>query len=669
MTIQLRNDHVTVCLDETTGYWESLSFGDESESVVQPGPMFDLVFERRPMHWMRKPAVKSYDVAADGRMVRFVIERQGLRVTHTVTLAADAPRLDQAVEIECLGGTGQILTEIYYTVPGFLVGEAADCLLQAPAQKILPDTPYAKIAAQPLDGRQWEPLVPFQGWLEPAPDQASGLVAVENRQRGRVASAWLYSEKATTFPCIDGTGERVTLEFRHQLASWLKPGTVVKADGLSVLLTEGTLSEHLAQFRQAAYEGKLATAPVPDWFREARLLQIAPYPITEWTERLGEVAEMGFNLLYLCPVQDGVWYQIYDHFKIGQHVGTKEELKAFVDKAHALGMKVIFDFIPQGISAGSPLLEEFRKWFVLDAHKRPFGSHGWGNRPGAPLDDTISMDWGNPDYRRWAVDWALWYVDEFGIDGFRCDAMHWKEPNLDPDNPRPAYETVFGGIRMMEMLHEELKAKNPDAVLISEVWGPIFQRCTDASYENGWMLHKWNEAWLRGEPLIRARQFVQFLEMSELARPGGYLRTTFNANHDMKKNASLAHGNPVANALSFMHAFCDAIPFVMWGELPDREAFYASVLQARAGLSGMKGRYDSTACDADDLFVSLWDGESGRAVAVANISNAPLSTQVRLPAVAETMTPVLETEGVGCEVDGTTLSVSLPTGGYALLRY
>ncbi len=567
---QVENGVLWARFDGRSGVWLGLGYVGSEESVIRAGePPFELIVDGEPFFGARRRVAERRSYSWDRGAV-LIFERDGLQITHTIEVDPVRPALRQQVSVRCLEGRDpRLLTHVVYRLPGLAPGDPADCLYQAPGQIVPVDTPYGDVVARCAREGCLE--------LQPSPCHTSGVVAIENARLRRVASAWLISDEAVAFPRVVGDCERLTVEHRHHIAAWLRPGTEVVSRGHGVLLTKGSLEKHLAGFRDVAYELYAAGGPrlasatdVPAWFRDARVFQIAPYPLSDWTPRLSEIREMGFNVVYLCPVQstpDVGWYDILDHFTISSRVGTEEELKRFVTDAHALGLRVILDYLPQGVSVESPFVDAHPEWLVRDALGRTAGSHGWGPRAGAPVRpkaaETLSLDWGDPGYRRFAVDWALWYVRGFDIDGFRCDAMHWKEPNLSPDNPRPAWATIYGGIRILEELRPELRALKPDAALLSEVWGPIFQPVTDGSYENGWILQALNASWLGpdGAPRMTARQYQRYLEVTCAARPEGYLRASFTANHDMQPLGRAARDHPLGAAVSFVHAFSGRHPF------------------------------------------------------------------------------------------------------------
>ena len=674
--MEIRNTYVVAEFDDETGAWASLHLASEDgESVVRRSSApFDLIIDGQRFFGRARREVRQVERTHDERGARFIFEREGLRVSHEAELAEDAPCLRQRVRIDVLAGSLRKLTEVHYCVPGLAIGSPADCMVQAPGQVIPPDSAYPRLARMPLDLSVSQPSPGYpQGWLEPAPDHTSGLVAVESPVERRVVSAWQYSEVATTFPTIDGDGEYIHVAHRHQLAAWLRPGDSLTSSEHGMLLTTGTFEEHLATFRRCAYGTRLASSgDTPEWLADAILLQIDPRPVSAWLERLPEIARLGFNLIYLMPVwsNQGNYYALTDHYAIDPRVGTETELREFVTAAHAHGLRVIFDFLPQGIGVLSPFIQEHPDWLVRDEIGRPFASHGWGPRLGAPaIEGTYSLDWGNLEYRKYAVDWAVWNVRTFGIDGFRTDALHWKEPGFSLDNPRPAWETMFGGVRLAEELRLALKRAKPDAILLSELWGPIFRRSHDATYENGWLLRYLNSGWLRGEPKLSGAQWARHLADAGDARPEGASRAFFSANHDSDRIARLARDSPLGDALSFTHAFSAGFPFLWYRELAEREEFFRTLLRQRKQLQGYTCSHRIAKPDSPALFTAYWtkDGKSA-VLAVSNLSRDHVTSTVRLPAAPDDPTCIFDSGSVEIAPTVGGLNIDIPAEGYALIR-
>lgn len=684
MALTIQNSILEASFSEKTGYWLSLKLkgSDKSWICTEKAPFEVMVEERAFLNEYGFDREVTYlEPTLAGRGVIFVFEKEGIRVVHRIEIDETLPQLSQQVEIEVLAGGDRMLTGVHYYAPEVLLGKVEECVVHLPGQRHSPNTTYSSLLEHKRDVSLGEPL-PWiiEGWLECSPDQTAGLVVIENQKENQSFSCWHYSESATAFPTLDSEAGKLSIGNQHYLNAWLRPGVAVTSDKNAILLTETCLEETLSVFRQACYGTHLVSvSDTPEWFKNARLLQINPYPLRDWAVRLEDIQAMGFDLLYLMPLTGEIEagcthtgaYVIGEHYKISSGVGTAEEVKAFVAEAHKLGIRVIIDFIPQGINddENDTFKKEHPDWLVRDSLGRPFGSHGWGPRPGAPTNGhTYSMDWGNPEYRQFCVDWAMWYMREFDIDGFRCDAIHWKEPNFVPEHPHPAWWTTFGGVRLGEELRVAVKAYKPDAILLNETWGTIFQRSMDASYENGWLLSMLNDGWLKGSTFMTGKEWAQHLSLTDQARPEGFIRANLTSNHDLAKEIPELRTKPAANTVSFVHAFTKGIPFVTWSELPEREDFFKSLMQQRKKLEGYSGHYGAVTIEDDACYAALWTkvGEPS-ILAVANLSAKAVQSQFHFSAADQRKVVLLSRGEIQTDWIEEGLSVSFEAYGFALI--
>lgn len=144
------------------------------------------------------------------------------------------------------------------------------------------------------------------------------------------------------------------------------------------------------------------------------------------TKRLAELAELGFTVIEVMPVADfpgqrGWGYDGVLLFAPDAAYGTPDELKAFVDAAHALGLVVLLDVVynhfgPEGnyLHAGSPA-------FFNPAHQTPWGA-------AINYDGELART-----VRDFFVHNALYWVEEFRFDGLRMDAVHAIRDDSDTD--------------------------------------------------------------------------------------------------------------------------------------------------------------------------------------------------------------------------------------------
>ncbi len=135
------------------------------------------------------------------------------------------------------------------------------------------------------------------------------------------------------------------------------------------------------------------------------------------TRRLPELADLGVTAVELMPVAafPGGRNWGYDGaalFAPSENYGHPDDLRALVDRAHALGLAVILDVVYNHLGPDGAYLAAFMTTFFSDRHDSP-----WGR--GINLDGP-----GSQDVRRLICDNALQWLIEYHFDGLRLDATH-----------------------------------------------------------------------------------------------------------------------------------------------------------------------------------------------------------------------------------------------------
>jgi len=162
------------------------------------------------------------------------------------------------------------------------------------------------------------------------------------------------------------------------------------------------------------------------------------------TRGLDRIQAAGANVIWLMPIYPigvlnakgpiGSPYAVRDYNAINPAFGTTADLRALVHAAHARGLKVILDWVPDHTSWDNVWITEHPEYYV----------HGDDGKPVVPRDlrghptdwtDVAQLDYRNPGLRA-AMIAALrrWLVD-FDLDGYRMDVAHfipldfWREAN------------------------------------------------------------------------------------------------------------------------------------------------------------------------------------------------------------------------------------------------
>ncbi len=131
-------------------------------------------------------------------------------------------------------------------------------------------------------------------------------------------------------------------------------------------------------------------------------------------------ADMGFTHIECLPVSeypfDGSWgYQPVGLYAPTIRHGTPSEFRAFVDAAHRKGLGVILDWVPGHFPADSHGLARF-DGTALYEHEDP--------REGFHQDwNTLIYNYGRAEVKNYLVSNALYWLEEYHIDGLRVDAV------------------------------------------------------------------------------------------------------------------------------------------------------------------------------------------------------------------------------------------------------
>lgn len=138
------------------------------------------------------------------------------------------------------------------------------------------------------------------------------------------------------------------------------------------------------------------------------------------TAQLPRIADMGTDILWVMPVCEpgelnafGSPYCIRDFKKVNPRYGTLDDLKTLVADAHSRGMRVILDWVANHTSWDNPWVKAHPDWYVHGADGAIISPSGW--------TDVAQLDFSNPEVCAAMTDAMKYWVEEAGIDGYRCD--------------------------------------------------------------------------------------------------------------------------------------------------------------------------------------------------------------------------------------------------------
>jgi alpha-glucosidase len=347
------------------------------------------------------------------------------------------------------------------------------------------------------------------------------------------------------------------------------------------------------------------------WWRDAVIYQIYPRSWSDSngdglgdlpgiTARLPHLAELGVDAVWISPFytspQNDAGYDVADYRDIDPRFGSLADADALLSRAHELGLRVLFDLVPNHSSSEHP-------WFVealasppgSDARARyvfrdGLGENGelppnnWESNFGGPAWTRVTeadgtpgqwylhlfdvtqpdFDWTNPEVGDEMESVIRFWLDR-GVDGFRIDVAHGlvKVPGL-PDAPENAEELRVERTAELPMwdqpgVHDiyrrwrkvtdsyAVEGEDADRILCAEAW--VWPTEALAQYVRPDELHQSFNFGFLTSPWIASELRAEITASLEAVSGVGAPQTWVLSNHDVVRHASRLGFEPVTGPL------------------------------------------------------------------------------------------------------------------------